>query len=219
MKILSFVVLIAIAVLSIISCEDSLGIEDNFKKVYFDDDDDNGDNGKPDDSLAVRINPTEVVSNFTESIYYKDLGFSENHQFFAKDFSLELIEIDTTETPPIIWIDNLYLENKANPSSYVSKDREEYVKAVHLKLDSIKSEGFYYLDGEFSSNKYSKLEVFDIKLNRTITYSGQETNLNINFELISRERIQINLHATIPSTNDENVEIEFYGFFVIIYNK
>jgi hypothetical protein len=220
MKKIIYLVLIAIVALSFNSCEDSLGIEDNYKKVYFDDDGNgNGGNGDPPDTAIARINPSEIVSNFTESLNYKNLGFSENYQFIPKKFSLDMIEIDTSFTPPYIWLDNLYIENKETVGYYEALRRKEYVKAVHLKLDSIKAEGFYYLNGEFSSNKFSKIEVFDIENNRTLTYSGADTKLNINFELISKERIQMNLHATIPSEYDENIDIDFYGFFIIIYKK
>lgn len=216
---LLYSIIIAIFCLSLVSCEDSLGIESNYKKSYFDNDNGNGNNDPPKDTIAEKINPTQIVSNFTESVNYEDLGFSENHQFIPKEILLDLIEIDTSEVTPHIWIDNLYIENKATSGSYKSMGRKEYVKAIYLKLDSIKAEGFYYLNGEFSSDLYSKLEVFDIESNRTITYSGKDTKLNIIFDLISKERIQVNLHATVPSTNEENVEIEFYGFFIIIYNK
>jgi len=215
-----FFVVFAIAALFLNSCEDSLGIENNYKKVYFDDDDNgNGNNKPPVDSLVIRINPKEIISNFTESINYKDIGFSENHQFISKEIDAELIEIDTSTSIPTIWVNNLYIENKATSGSYESMGRKEYVKSIQIKLDSIKAEGFYYLNGEFSSDLYSEIQVYDIVSNRTIAYSGIDTKLNIIFELISKERIQVNLHATIPSTNEDDVEIEFYGFFILVYDK
>jgi hypothetical protein len=215
-----FVVILTIIPLLLSSCEDSLGIEGNYKKVYFDDDGNgNGNNEPPVDSLVKKINPKEIITNFTESVYYKDLGFSENHQFMPKEIDLESIEIDTSKSIPTIWINSLYIENKATSGSYESMGRKEYVKAIQIKLDSIKAEGFYYLSGDFSSNLYSELQVYDIVSNRTIAYSGRETKLNIIFEMISKERIQVNLSATLPSTNEDDVEINFYGFFILVYDK
>lgn len=200
------------------SCEDSMGIEENYKKNYYEDDNGNG-NDTPDDTAVATINPSEIVTDFKEIIFYTGQGFSENYDYMHKDISLDLIEIDSSKSIPVIWLDNIYLENKANAGYYQSMGRTEYIKAIQIKLDSCKAEGFHYLNGEFSSGKWSKVEVYNAETNKTITYSGNETKLNIVFDLLSKERIKINIHATIPTTTEENIEIEFIGTLIIIYNK
>ena len=182
---LLFLIVLIIFSLSLISCEDSLGIEENYKKNYFEGKYGN-DTEEPKDSTIVRINPTEVVTSFRESVNDRELNYSEIYPFFPKDFSMELIKIDTSETIPIIWIDNIYLENKATVGSYEFLGRQEYIKAVHIKLDSIRADGYHYLNGEFSSRTWSKIEVVDIVSNQILTYSGEETRLNIIFEIIRK---------------------------------
>lgn len=210
-------IFLALALLIVLyACEDSLGIESNYKKIPK-----VIDTIKPiDTTKTVRFSPDSVSIFFVESLFYSDT--TKPPEIVGIDFinSISKIIIDTSfsDNQPRVWLEfagaNVY--GDIYYASVVK--RNLYIKNLYFKLDSCKPVKYYMVD-DIGGQHYIDLKLRKISGQYTLSYTGSELDTEpMAFITYDRDRrhIEIQLSVIIPQ-QDTFILSYFVNGYINIY--
>ena len=188
------------------SCEDSLGIDPNVVKYRLSQDTTDTTDNKPDITIY------EVKKSYWE--FYEALTETNRYTWSPSVYTFNSkIMIDTSKSDKYVWIQ---LELESNVPDAALANRNDRVKSLKFKIDSVKTSGAYFLDGNFGSYNWLNIYIKDIKKGNTLVYSGKEVRASLFLKDYPEYGVIEGFFGIDLSTIGTNTA-GFFGTFTISY--